>query len=60
MTHYRFVEELTFNCINHELLIPKLNTYGFDSLSLKGYLRCKMITPQNVLSDAQVKKFFIL
>ena len=24
-----------FDCINHELLIAKLNAYGFDSLSLK-------------------------
>ena len=26
----------------------------------KGYLHYKMITPQNVLSEAQVKNFFIL
>ena len=25
----------TFDCINHELLIVKLNAYGFDSPSLK-------------------------
>ena len=25
----------TFDCINHELLIAKLNAYGFHSLSLK-------------------------
>ena len=25
----------TFDCINHELLVAKLNAYGFDSLSLK-------------------------
>ena len=28
-------------------------------LTIKGYLHYKMITPQNVLSEAQVKNFFI-
>ena len=32
----------------------------FQELKIKGYLRYKMITSQNVLSEAQVKNFFIL
>ena len=28
-------------------------------ICIKGYLRYKTITPQNVLSDAQVRNFFI-
>ena len=30
-----------------------------EQLAFKDYLRYKMITPQNVLSEAQVKNFFI-
>ena len=34
--------------------------YVIEVKSLKGYLQYKMITPQNVLSLAQLKNFFIL
>ena len=30
-----------------------------DALSIKGYLHYETITPQNVLSEVQVKNFFI-
>ena len=38
---------------NTDILILLLNF-------VKGYLRYKTITPQRVLSEAQVKNFFIL
>ena len=37
----------------------KANLHGPVSMDFKGYLSYKMVTSQNVLSEAQVKNFFI-
>ena len=40
-------------------IIKKLSTITKRSWKLKGYLRYKTITSQNVSSEAQIKNFFI-
>ena len=52
---YSFLLSLSTWCYSRCTLIKNklILTY------VKGYLRCKMITPQNLSSEAQVKSFFI-
>ena len=48
---------------NGQTLLPTncLSVFNyFVGLALKGYLRYKTITSQNVSSEAQIKNFFIL
>ena len=45
--------------IYKKLKIFKFIQLPFPANSFKGYLHYKTITPQSVLSEAQVKNFFI-
>ena len=49
-----FVERIFYSC--EDIICKKRLSYP---CSIKGYLYYKTITSQNVLSEAQVKNFFI-
>ena len=50
---------LAFKPKNYFLVLFDLLNYIFKHINFKGYLRCKTITSQNVLSEAQIKNFFV-
>ena len=58
------MQKLASSIANLQLLVQKVKSLKVDvifyyAFDFKGYLRYEVVTPQNVLSEARVKNFFI-